>query len=230
VRDCDPWWENETDWHRDWKDQFPVDWQEVVLQAPSGERHIADVQTEQGWVIEFQHSYLHAEGRRAREAFYTKLIWVVDGVRCKRDEKQFMQSLVSGACISTKPPLFSIYASECALLQKWGDSRVPVFFDFGAKKPEESVLWCLLPGTNVRRYVVPFTRAGFPGIHRTGATRDLLAESLTVLSEAISSYALRCQAQELHQLAQVPQYGRRQRRPASFHEYLALKRRARSRF
>ncbi len=29
-RICDPWWENETDWHRNWKNQFPSDWQEVV--------------------------------------------------------------------------------------------------------------------------------------------------------------------------------------------------------
>jgi len=35
---CDPWWENETEWHRNWKEQFPVNWQEVVHQAVSGER------------------------------------------------------------------------------------------------------------------------------------------------------------------------------------------------
>ena len=27
---CDPWQESETDWHRYWKDAFPVDCQEVV--------------------------------------------------------------------------------------------------------------------------------------------------------------------------------------------------------
>lgn len=26
-RTCDPWWEKETDWHRSWKEQLPVDWQ-----------------------------------------------------------------------------------------------------------------------------------------------------------------------------------------------------------
>lgn len=24
-RNCDPWWENETDWHRSWKGNFPKD-------------------------------------------------------------------------------------------------------------------------------------------------------------------------------------------------------------
>lgn len=27
---CDPWWELETQWHRSWKDHFPIDWQEVT--------------------------------------------------------------------------------------------------------------------------------------------------------------------------------------------------------
>jgi competence protein CoiA len=74
---CDPWWENETQWHRVWKDQFPADWQEVVHRAEDGERHIADVKTQNGWVIEFQHSFLKAEERRSRDGFYPKLIWVV---------------------------------------------------------------------------------------------------------------------------------------------------------
>ena len=45
-RFCDPWWENETEWHRAWKDQFPADWQEIVHHAEDGEKHIADVKTD----------------------------------------------------------------------------------------------------------------------------------------------------------------------------------------
>ena len=68
-RHCDPWWENETEWHRGWKDRFPADWQEIVHPDGDGERHIADVKTGDGWVIEFQHSYIKPEERRSREAF-----------------------------------------------------------------------------------------------------------------------------------------------------------------
>ncbi|QBY00516.1 hypothetical protein E2K80_07005 [Rhodophyticola sp. CCM32] len=25
-RHCDHWWENETEWHRDWKNRFVTDW------------------------------------------------------------------------------------------------------------------------------------------------------------------------------------------------------------
>jgi len=39
-RSCDPWWENETEWHRAWKGQFPIDWQEVVHRSKSGEKHM----------------------------------------------------------------------------------------------------------------------------------------------------------------------------------------------
>ena len=83
-RSCDPWWENETEWHRAWKGYFPDDWQEVVHRAENGEKHIADVKTDQGWVLEFQHSYLKSEERYSREAFYRKLVWVVDGTRTSR--------------------------------------------------------------------------------------------------------------------------------------------------
>ena len=88
TRHCDVWWENETEWHRAWKDCFPIHWQEVVHPAPNGERHIADVKTDHDWVIEFQHSYLKADERRARDNFYQKLIWVVDGTRRETDRAQ----------------------------------------------------------------------------------------------------------------------------------------------
>ena len=39
-RDCDPWWENESEWHRAWKNEFPIDWQEIVHHDENGERHI----------------------------------------------------------------------------------------------------------------------------------------------------------------------------------------------
>ena len=55
TRDCDPWWEPETKWHRNWKDQFPKDWQEMIHRAEDGERHVADVKTESGEVLEFHH-------------------------------------------------------------------------------------------------------------------------------------------------------------------------------
>lgn len=102
VRVCDPWWESETEWHRAWKDEFPSDWQEVLHFASNGEKHIADVKTEVGLVIEFQHSFLKAEERTARETFYRKMVWVVDARRRKRDVAQFLNCI--GPCVFARPP------------------------------------------------------------------------------------------------------------------------------
>jgi hypothetical protein len=55
-RNCDPWWENETPWHREWKNLFPEDCREVSHTAPDGEVHRADIKTPAGIVIEVQHS------------------------------------------------------------------------------------------------------------------------------------------------------------------------------
>ena len=45
------------------------DWQEVVHVADDGEKHIADVKTPSGLVIEFQHSYIAPDEIMAAKAF-----------------------------------------------------------------------------------------------------------------------------------------------------------------
>lgn len=36
---CDRWFEPETEWHRSWKNEFPVELQEIRHQAETGEIH-----------------------------------------------------------------------------------------------------------------------------------------------------------------------------------------------
>ena len=78
-RNCDPWWENETQWHRDWKNWFPEHCREVHHQTPNGEIHRADIKTPTGIYIEIQHSSMPDTERLTREAFYGNLLWIVDG-------------------------------------------------------------------------------------------------------------------------------------------------------
>jgi hypothetical protein len=78
-RHCDPWWENETQWHRDWKALFPADCREVSHTAPDGEVHRADIRTPSGIYIEVQHSAMADAERISREMFYKNLVWVLDG-------------------------------------------------------------------------------------------------------------------------------------------------------
>ena len=78
---CDAWWENETDWHRDWKKLFPQNQQEVIHFAADGEKHIADVKTDAGLVVELQNSPISLAELQSREAFYDNMIWIVNAQR-----------------------------------------------------------------------------------------------------------------------------------------------------
>lgn len=220
-RTCDPWWENETEWHRAWKGQFPANWQEVVQQAESGEKHIADVKTDQGWVLEFQHSHLNPEERRARDAFYPKLVWVVDGSRRKRDRAQFLKALEEGTRVSAKPPMLRVFSDGCALLREWAGSHARIFFDFG----EEHVLWWLLATSpDGRSYLVPFSRADFINTHRSGETQVTrgLDEFVKDIPKLVADHESHLRAQALKRAPLQPLQG--------FQRYLARRNKLRRRF
>lgn len=83
---CDPWWENETEWHRQWKAVFPKSWQEIIhTDELTGEKHIADIKTPTGLVLEFQNSPMSFEEMRLREGFYNNLIWIINGQKFSKN-------------------------------------------------------------------------------------------------------------------------------------------------
>ena len=132
IKKCDDhWWENETEWHRNWKNEFPDEWQEIIHYDEGGERHIADVKTSEDWVIEFQHSAISKEERNSRDSFYNKLIWIVDGMRRKTDLKQFQSMLNDSNFIYFDPLLLSVDTQERRLPLEWEDSNSIIFIDFG---------------------------------------------------------------------------------------------------
>lgn len=165
----DHWWENETDWHRDWKNQFPEEWQEVVHFDDSGEKHIADIKTPENWVVEFQHSAIKPEERRSRNEFYnkdSKLIWVVDGRRRSTDFKQFKNELGLGVS-RYKQPLFIEPWGQSRLLKEWKNNDVFVFLDFGDNVDfgnndiDKSYLWCICPQIyNGKAFLTKITKSG----------------------------------------------------------------------
>ncbi|HNA61584.1 MAG TPA: competence protein CoiA family protein [Rhabdochlamydiaceae bacterium] len=156
-RTCDLWWENQTEWHRAWKGQFPTERQEIIHTAPNGEKHIADVKTDQNYVIEFQHSHLNPQERIVREAFYQNMIWVVDGTRLKKDYPRFLEGKKNFRPVY-KPGFFLVHFPEECFPTAWIDSSVEVVFDFQgsplADPQEQDALWCLLPGRARRCGVV----------------------------------------------------------------------------
>lgn len=136
---CDPWWESETEWHREWKSQFPKEWQEIAHVHPeTKEKHIADVKNPFGLVIEFQHSTIKIEERISREEFYKQMVWVVDGTRSELDESYFHMGL-SGP-IQTSPLAYRLeWWGKSRLMHNWCESKAKVYFDFG-----KDVLWRLV--------------------------------------------------------------------------------------
>jgi competence protein CoiA len=136
---CDPWWEPETDWHRAWKNYFPKEWHEVILfDSILNEKHIADVRTDKGLVLEFQHSTITPEETKAREQFYGNMVWVVDGCRGALDAAHFNLSL--GTQINESPVAYAFrWWGHSKLFDNWILATKPVFIDFG-----EANLWRLI--------------------------------------------------------------------------------------
>jgi hypothetical protein len=156
---CDPWWENETEWHRGWKNNFPAEWQENIhFDSITGEKHIADIKTASGLIIEFQHSAIPPTEIQSREVFYKNMLWVVDGTRLKRDSHRFFKQF-SDLMHSVKGLFLTDFPDEC-FPASWLRSSVPVYFDFqdnnsiGQQDEMHSALWCLFPGRIGRSAVV----------------------------------------------------------------------------
>ena len=199
TRSCDAWWESETEWHRGWKNHFPKDWQEIIHGSKDGEKHIADVKTEGGVVLEFQHSLLRRDERESREAFYPKMVWVVDGRRRARDRAQFFASLGAAMVVNRTPLMFSVPSNGGALLRDWEASRVPVYFDFGigetgdTSRFDTTALWRLNPRSRNARaaYLSPVARTEFLRVHLEGLPFD---EICTEFVERAMAYYLMRQA------------------------------------
>lgn len=205
IRPCDPWWENETPWHRGWKNQFPADWQEKVHRADNGEKHVADVKTKSGVVLEFQDSPLPRHEGAAREAFYRNMVWVVHA--SARDKAKLSQGIVMRI---GQPPIYVVRSDGCALLRAWGGSDVPVYFDFADGDPH---LWRLSPGRrNGMAWLMPVGKASFVAEYLAG--------------QAVEGTCNAYIEQALNRLTRTPP----PRRPSEFERHLARKERARPRF
>jgi len=156
---CDPWWENETEWHRSWKNKYPDDWQEIAFQdEQTGERHIADVRTEHDLVIELQHSPIERQQRISREEFYENMVWLVDGTQLKRDYPRFLKGQENLHKTNRQGYFFVDFPDE-VFPSAWIESSVPVIFDFlGLESIQDNdlrnYLYCLLPGRQNRKAIL----------------------------------------------------------------------------
>lgn len=129
---CDPWWSSESGWHRQWKERFPEDWREIVhFDEVTGEKHIADVKTPSGVVVEFQRSPISSQEVKSREDFYKSMIWVVDGDRGSLDPNYFIMGLIPEP-VSLEPLVHAVdWWSRSRVLDKWSAVTCPVYIEFG---------------------------------------------------------------------------------------------------
>jgi competence protein CoiA len=210
---CDHWWESETEWHRNWKDQFPASWQEFIYRAANGERHIADVRTDHEWVIELQHSYIKPEERRSRDAFYKKLVWVVDATRRETDATQFSEAWKVAIPVNGNSVVRRIRLDECRLLREWSDSYGSIFFDFGN---ELHLVWLLPRRPDEPAFAAVFPRNFFIEVHHGKGpdwARDF--DQLTrTFGDLVAHYNAHLRSQTLRQTAL----------PTGFQQYLAHRR------
>lgn len=204
-RVCDQWWEPETEWHRTWKSQFPLPWQEIIQHDAKGEKHVADVRTGHGLTLEFQHSHLRPEERASRELFYGNMAWIVDGLRLSRDLPRFrsaqhaLRQIGRGLHITPFP--------DEVFPRGWLDCRAPVFFDFlHAEQADEASnqltrsLWCLLPGrANAHAVILRVAREDFI---RIAHERSQLFRADVILSNVTQALQIE-KARQIEQFRQA---------------------------
>ncbi|MCP4260700.1 MAG: hypothetical protein GY774_24720 [Planctomycetes bacterium] len=182
---CDPWWENETAWHREWKNCFNVEWQEFVHKdMNTGEIHIADVTTPYGWTIEIQHSPMSDEERKARNSFYKKIVWIVDGTRRKRDVDQLNHLLDCSVPLNTKTPTYAINPdSKNRLLDEWYNNDSLVFLDFKqAIINDQKSIWFVLPWVTKDFFIKAIPTSLFVNMHINGEFDQFITHKIRELS------------------------------------------------
>ena len=182
---CDVWWENETEWHRAWKNNFPVEWQEIIhFDDKTSEKHIADTKTTEGWVLEFQHSPIKPEEIHSRNTFYKKIIWVVDGLRRERDRKQLEKTFEHGLTFETNNFQFNEidFLEFSRMLMDWSDFGKPVFLDFN-----EPLMPLVLPIHKKNTvYLTPIDRDIFVEVVKTNQFEELLKTIYEELNEYLN--------------------------------------------
>ena len=153
-QNCDPWWENETEWHRKWKDNFPNECQEVIHYDKTGEKHVADVKTKTGIFLEFQHSSMSVEEQYSREHFYKNMLWIVDARQYYDRFKKYLYLL--DHCKNNKNYFYMkidyFEEHKNCFPKRWLEANVPVIFDFGIYykfdddyDKQKKWLWCVFP-------------------------------------------------------------------------------------
>jgi hypothetical protein len=127
-KDCDPWWENETEWHRNWKEKFPAAFREIVhSDEATGEKHRADIKSDNGIILEIQNSPISLEELKSRETFYKNMIWIVNAQHFQPRFRVLPRQLPDPDCKEFDDYVFVHTQNEHNCAMHWRKSRNPDF-------------------------------------------------------------------------------------------------------
>jgi len=113
-----------TPWHKAWQNQFDDSCREIVhFDEITKEKHVADIKTQNGIIVELQHSAISIEERVSREKFYKNMIWIIDGRKYYEKFKKIKYKQINQyqfICLNPNEG----FPSE------WLNCSVPIYFDY----------------------------------------------------------------------------------------------------
>jgi len=112
-KDCDNWYEPETQWHLEWKNKFPKEQQEVKVG-----KHRADIKIKD-MVIELQNSNLSPKEIIERENYYKNMIWLLNGRKIAKNLELRKKNKSYITFRWKHPP------------KSWWKAKKPIYLDFG---------------------------------------------------------------------------------------------------
>lgn len=191
--ECSLWKEKELPWHRNWKNQFPLDWQEkIFFDSFTGEKHIADVCTDFGFVIEFQHSPISEEEKLSREKFYKNMCWVADMSSIRQRNRFFKRGILK----TSNLPGYYYLENPCEVIPvQWNKRNSFVFLDFKGDSSDVPFdnLFCLIPTTirTVNTLLISYSRSSFIEAIRTNNLPSFLNDLKNRLDQNLKERAER---------------------------------------
>jgi competence CoiA-like predicted nuclease len=138
---CDHWWENETPWHRQWKEKVPEEFREIVIEK-DGVKHIADIQFSSGVVVELQNSRLSFAEKGEREKFYQKMYWILNAENW--NVKKLLDCNFFGDVLYSMKPRqdwFQDFLNFIPIFLDLGGNEIIQISEFSEIKKKEVLFW-----------------------------------------------------------------------------------------
>lgn len=202
---CDAWYQPKGPWHCYWQNMFPKEWQEVVVEKEVDGlvvRHIADVKTERGVILEVQYSPISIEDIAIRERFYNNMLWLVNMRRTETDSNVLAVLKRNEAVDFGSIHAWVVTEQGLSETQKWYHAQKPVVFDFFGDfmTPEsEEDLYCLLPrvdSIDEVRICIQVERCGLIAALRGGFLGRMLLQWKEAMPEILKKYQEREREEE----------------------------------